>query len=325
MAEYDVICIGAGPTGLATAIEARRAGMRALVIDKGCLCNSIYHYPVNMVFFTTPELLEIGDLPLVSPAEKPGRMEALKYYRKAAEHYALELRLFELVLRVEGTDGNFTVVTRTEKGEEGRYSSRKIVVATGYYDLPNILEVPGEDLPHVSHYYTEPHEFWEREVVVIGGKNSAAEAALDLYRNGAKVTLVHRDAALGQSIKYWVKPDIENRIKAGQIQALFETQVKQITKEEVIVGNGAGEKRLAAKQVFALTGYHPDFRFIEELGVHLDAVTRKPALDPNTLESNVAGIHLAGVVIGGRHTGEIFIENGRFHGKQIIEALSAQR
>ena len=324
MAEYDVICIGAGPTGLATAIEAKRAGMRVLVIDKGCLCNSIYHYPVNMVFFTTPELLEIGDLPLVSPNEKPTRVEALKYYRKAAEHYELELRLFELVERVEGSDGHFTVHTRTDEGTPAKHEGKKIAVATGYYDLPNKLKVPGEELPHVSHYYTEPHSFWKEDVVVIGGKNSAAEAALDLYRNGAKVTLVHRDKHLGQTVKYWVKPDIENRIKAGQIQAMFETQVKEITPQEVIVSNGAGEKRLAAKQVFALTGYHPDFQFIQSLGVHLDPVTCKPALDPNTLESNVPGIHLAGVVIGGRHTSEIFIENGRFHGKQIIEALKSR-
>ncbi len=277
MADYDVICIGAGPTGLATAIEAKRAGMRALVVDKGCLCNSIYHYPVNMVFFTTPELLEIGDLPLVSPAEKPGRVEALKYYRKAAEHYELELRLFELVLRVEGSDGNFTVHTRTEEGASPSYQSRKIVVATGYYDLPNKLNVPGEDLQHVSHYYTEPHAFWNQNVVVIGGKNS------------------------------------------------FETRVKEITPQEVIASTNGIEKRLPARQVFALTGYHPDFQFIQSLGVHLDPVTCKPALDSNTLESNVPGIHLAGVVIGGRHTGEIFIENGRFHGKQIIEALNSKR
>jgi thioredoxin reductase (NADPH) len=310
---------------LATAIEAKRAGMRALVIDKGCLCNSIFHYPVNMVFFTTPELLEIGDLPLVSPNEKPTRVEALKYYRKAAEHYELDLRLFEMVLRVEGSDGDFTVLTKAENGVSGKYESRKIVVATGYYDLPNKLNVPGEDLPHVSHYYTEPHAFWKESVVVVGGKNSSAEAALDLYRNGANVTLVHRDAHFGQTIKYWVKPDIENRIKAGQIQALFETQVKEITPQEVIVSNAAGERRLPAKQVFALTGYHPDFSFIRSLGVHLDPVTCKPSLDPHTLESNVPGIHLAGVVIGGRHTGEIFIENGRFHGKQIIQALASQR
>jgi thioredoxin reductase (NADPH) len=318
---YDIICIGAGPTGLACAIEARRAGMRPLVIDKACLCNSIYHYPVNMVFFTTPELLEIGDLPLVCAADKPTRVEALKYYRKAAEHYGLELRLYELVIRLEGSDGNFLVVTRTEKGTEEKYRGKKIAVATGYYDLPNELGVPGENLPHVSHYYTEPHEFWNQDVVVIGGKNSAAEAALDLYRNGARVTLVHRNKELGATIKYWVRPDIENRVKAGQVKALFETRVKEITKNEVLVANGAGEKRLPARQVFALTGYHPDYAFIESLGVHLDPVSRKPALDPETLESNVPGVHLAGVVIGGRHTGEIFIENGRFHGKQIIEAL----
>ena len=323
MATYDIICIGAGPTGLATAIEATRAGMRPLVIDKGCLCNSIYHYPVNMVFFTTPELLEIGDLPLVCAAEKPTRAEALKYYRKAAEHYGLELRLYERVLRVDGQDGNFTVVTKMEKGTEERYSSKKIAVASGYYDLPNELGVPGEELPHVSHYYTEPHEFWNQDVVVVGGKNSAADAALDLFRNGARVTLVHRQKDLGATIKYWVRPDIENRIKAGQVKALFETHVKQITKDDAVVENGAGEKRLPARQVFALIGYHPDFAFIEKLGVQLDPVSRRPSLDPNTLESNVPGIHLAGVVIGGRHTGEIFIENGRFHGKQIIEALKA--
>ncbi len=268
--------------------------------------------------------MEIGDLPLVCAAEKPTRVEALKYYRRAAEHYELELRLFELVLRVEGTDGAFTVFTKNEKGIQQEYTAKKIVVASGYYDLPNPLNLPGEELPHVSHYYTEPHEYWREPVVVIGGKNSAAEAALDLYRNGARVTLVHRDAQLGATIKYWVRPDIENRIKAGQIQALFQTQVKKITKDQVIVANGAGEKCLPARQVFALTGYHPDFDFIESLGVHLDRETRKPALDPNTLESNVPGIHLAGVVIGGRHTGEIFIENGRFHGKQIIDALSGR-
>jgi thioredoxin reductase (NADPH) len=318
---YDIICVGAGPTGLATAIEARRAGMRPLVIDKACLCNSIFHYPVNMVFFTTPELLEIGDLPLVSAAEKPTRVEALKYYRKAAEHYKLELRLYEPVLRVEGSDGNFSVVTRTEHGTEGKYQSKKLVVATGYYDLPNKLGIPGEDLPHVSHYYTEPHAFWNQDVLVIGGKNSAAEAALDLYRNGARVTLVHRGKELGKTIKYWVRPDIENRIKAGQIQALLEARVEEITRDEVIVEQHGRTKRLPAKQVFALTGYHPDFSFIESLGVTLDPESRRPSLDPNTFESNIPGVHLAGVVIGGRHTGEIFIENGRFHGKQIIDAL----
>jgi len=321
METYDIICIGAGPTGLATAIEAKRAGMRPLVIDKACLCNSIYHYPVNMVFFTTPELLEIGDLPLVCAAEKPTRAEALKYYRRAAEHYGLDLRLYERVTRVEGRNGDFTVASKTEKEIEAKYHANKIAVATGYYDLPNLLGVPGENLPHVSHYYTEPHAFWNQDVVVIGGKNSAAEAALDLYRNGARVTLVHRNKDLGATIKYWVRPDIENRIKAGQVKALLETRVREITAEEVVVENGAGEKRLPARQVFALTGYHPDYAFIESLGVRLDPESRKPSLNSKTLESNVPGIHLAGVVTGGRHTGEIFIENGRLHGKQIVEGL----
>ena len=318
---YDIICIGAGPTGLATAIEAKRAGMRPLVIDKGCLCNSIYHYPVNMVFFTTPELLEIGDLPLVCAAEKPTRVEALKYYRKTAEHYELELRLYERVTGIYGQDGNFTVVTLQENGKEEKYAGKKLAVATGYYDLPNRLGVSGEDLPHVSHYYTEAHEYWRQDVVVIGGKNSAAEAALDLFRYGARVTLVHRGNELGKTIKYWVRPDIENRIQAGQVQALFGARVDEITREEIVVEHHGRTTRLPAKQVFALTGYHPDFSFLSQLGVHLDPESKRPAVDPNTLESNVPGIYLAGVVIGGRHTSEIFIENGRFHGKQIIEAL----
>jgi len=248
-------------------------------------------------------------------------VEALKYYGKAAEHYGVELRLYERVMHVDGNDGNFTVVTKTGSGEQERYSGKKIAVATGYYDLPNLLGIPGEDLPHVSHYYTEPHPFWKQDVVVIGGKNSAAEAALDLYRNGARVTLVHRGKELGATIKYWVRPDIENRIKAGQITALLNTRVEEITKDEVLVENHAQTKRIPAKQVFALTGYHPDFSFMESMGVKLDPESNRPAFDPKTHESNVPGIYLAGVVIGGRHTGEIFIENGRFHGKQIVKAL----
>jgi len=321
-APYDLLCVGAGPTGLACAIEAKRAGLRTLVVDKGCLCNSLYHYPVNMVFFTTPELLEIGDLPLVCAAEKPTRVEALKYYRKAAEHYELELRLGEQVTNVCGADGQFQVHTRSANAVAAIYVARKIVVATGYYDLPNRLGVPGEDLPHVSHYYTEPHPFWRQDVVVIGGKNSAAEAALDLYRNGARVTLVHRQPALGSTLKYWLRPDIENRIKAGQVRALFDTRVVQIDSDSVVINGPDGERRLPAVQVFALTGYHPDFAFLRQLGVQLAADTNKPAIDPQTLQSNVPGVYLAGVVIGGNHTGEIFIENGRFHGKQIVAALT---
>jgi thioredoxin reductase (NADPH) len=325
MSLYDIVCVGAGPTGLACAMEAKRVGMRALVIDKGCLCNSIYHYPVNMVFFTTPELLEIGDLPMVCGGEKPTRTEALKYYRKGTEHYALELRLFERVLRVDGHAGAFTVVTETEKGTEERYAARNVVVATGYYDLPNEVGVPGEHQSHVSHYYTEPHEFWKQDVVVIGGKNSAVEAALDLWRNGARVTLLVRGKELGTSIKYWVRPDIENRIKAGQIAAVFNAKIKEIVRDGVMVANGSGAELVAGKQVFALTGYHPDYEFIEALGVKLDAESRRPKLNPDTLESNVKGVYLAGVVVAGKHTNEIFIENGRFHGKQIVEAVGGGR
>jgi thioredoxin reductase (NADPH) len=298
--------------------------MRPLVIDKGSLCNSLYHYPVNMVFFTTPELLEIGDLPFVSATEKPTRTEALKYYRKCVEHYELELRLGETATRVDGSDGDFRVNTRADNGALHDYTARKLIIATGYYDLPNRLGVPGEDLPHVSHYYTEPHPYWRQDVVVIGGKNSAAEAALDLYRSGARVTMVHRRGELGSTIKYWVRPDIENRIKARQIAALFQTHVVRIEPDVVHVSGPAGDMALPAVQVFALTGYHPDFSFLRQLGVHLDPQTNKPALDPQTLESNVPGLYLAGVVIGGNHTSEIFIENGRFHGKQIIAALTGR-
>lgn len=318
---YDLICIGAGPTGLACAIEARRAGMRPLVIDKGCLCNSIQHYPANMVFFTTPELLEIGDLPLTCAGEKPTRTEALKYYRKAAEHYDLEVRLYEGAERVEGSDARFMVHTKTSNGLAQRHEGRKIVAATGYYDLPNRLNVPGEELPHVSHYYTEPHACWRQDVVVIGGQNSAAEAALDLYRAGARVTLVHHRAELGATIKYWVRPDIENRIGAGQIRALFQSRVTRIEPERVCVESAQGARMLPAQHVFALTGYHPDFDFLRRMGIALDASTNKPSLNAETLESNVPGIFLAGVVVGGNTTGEIFIENGRLHGKQIIAAL----
>jgi thioredoxin reductase (NADPH) len=325
MKNYDLICIGAGPTGLACAIEAVRAGLQPLVIDKGTLCNSIFNYPVNMVFFTTPELLEIGDLPLISAAEKPTRVEALKYYRKAAEFYGLEIRLFEQVTGIMGNDGDFTVSTRSAKNESAAYRGAKIVVASGYYDLPNQLSIPGEDLPHVSHYYTEPHGLWNQDVVVVGGKNSAAEAALDLWRNGARVSMVHRKSELGATIKYWVRPDIENRIKAGQIPMYFNSSVVQISRDEVVLQTPEGQKNLPAKQVFLLTGYHPDFEFIESLGVKLDPDSKRPAMDPDTFESNVPGIYVAGVVVGGRFTGEIFIENGRFHGKQIIQALSKKR
>lgn len=319
---YDIICVGAGPTGLACAMEAKRAGMRPLVIDKGCLCNSLYHYPANLRFFTTAERMEIGDLPMAIAGDKPSRVETLKYYRRAVEHYELDVRLYERVLRVAGHDGAFEIVAQSGEGGEKIYRGGKIVLATGYYDRPNLLNIPGETLPHVSHYFTDPHPYWRQEVVVVGAKNSAAEAALDLFRGGARVTLVHRGPSLGASLKYWVRPDIENRIRAGEVKALFNTAATRIEPGKVWVKDGRAESPLMAQQVFAMTGYHPDFTFLEAQGVELDPVTKKPACDPVTHESNVPGLFIAGVLIGGKQTGEIFIENGRFHGKEIIARIS---
>jgi thioredoxin reductase (NADPH) len=321
---YDVICIGAGPTGLACAIEAKRAGLRPVVIDKGCLCNSLFHYPINLLFFTTPERMEIGDLPMTISGSKPTRGEALKYYRRAVEHYGVEVRQYERVEKITGQDGAFVVHTIDKDALTLKYHSRKIILATGYYDLANFIGVPGEDLPHVSHYFSEAHPYWNQDVVVIGGRNSAAEAALDLFRSGARVTLIHRGAEMGKSLKYWVKPDIENRIRAGEIRALFNTEVTRIEPEKVWIKNGDGEHSVPAVRVFALTGYHPDFEFLKKQGVRLDGDSLRPEINPETLESNVPGIYLAGVIVGGKHTAEIFIENGRFHGRQIIAALSGK-
>ncbi len=326
---FDGIVFGAGPTGLACAIEAKRAGLRSLVIDKGCLTNSLFHYPTNMVFFTTPELMEIGGIPMTTAGEKATRLEALKYYRKVAQHSALELRLYERVEHIGGNDGKFEIGTRTEQGIENRYESKKVVIATGYYDLPNLLNVPGEDLPKVSHYYSEAHPFYNMDVAVIGGGNSAAEAALDLFRGGARVTLIHRGAQLRESIKYWLRPDIENRIRAGEIQALFGTRVSCIERDQLICFNGAdrassGEQRIRNDFVFALTGYHPDFEFLRRHGIELDPVSQRPQCHPETYESNVPGIHLAGVIVAGLKSNEIFIENGRFHGARIARALAGK-
>jgi thioredoxin reductase (NADPH) len=318
----DLLVIGAGPTGLACAIEAQRAGFTASLVDKGCLCNSLFHYPAHMTFFTTPELLEIGGIPFSSPNQKPNRNEALEYYRKVAEHYRLDVRQYENVERVKGSDGDFVVHTTDRFGREWKYRARKLVIATGYYDLPNYLGIPGEDLPKVKHYYHEAHPFFGMDVLVIGGKNSAAIAALDLWRHGAKVTLVHRGAEMHRHVKYWILPDINNRVKNREIQAYFGSTVKNISEDEVILSTPEGEVVMANQFVFALTGYHPDFDFIEGLGVKLDETNdRCPMCDPATLESNVPGIYLAGVIVAGERTNEIFIENGRFHGQLIAESL----
>jgi thioredoxin reductase (NADPH) len=291
-----------------------------------------------MTFFTTPELLEIGDIPFPSAHVKPTREEALEYYRKVAEHYRLDIHQYERVDQVSGTDGNFTVHTTSVNptilgalevseehkrlpGRAAEYRARKLVVATGYYDLPNPLRVPGEDLPKVFHYYREPHPFYDRDVVVVGGKNSAAIASLELWRHGSRVTIVHRHPTLHPHIKYWIKPDIENRIKNGEIAAFFMSMVKEIQPESILIQTPSGELRLKNDFVFALTGYHPDYAFLQGLGVQLTPDECRPVVNRETLETNVPGIYVAGVIVAGSKTNEIFIENGRFHGQRIAQDL----
>lgn len=320
----DIIIIGGGPTGLACAIEAQRAGFSHLVIEKGCVVNSLYNYPAQLVFFTTPELLEIGDLPFVCEREKPVRIEALKYYRRVVDTYQLRVNQYEKVMRVTGSDGNFLVETEsTLTGEKHSYRSRKIIVAIGYYDYANQIGIPGEDLPKVSHYYKDAHPFYDREVAIIGGANSAAIAALDLYRHGARVTIIHRGEQLRRTIKYWILPDIENRIANGEVKAHFQTLVTEIKPSTIRIRNLATgeESELPNDFVFALTGYHTDNDFLRSMGVEIDPETMKPSFNHETMESNVRGIYLAGVVTAGKETGKIFIENGRFHGGQIANAL----
>jgi len=317
----DVIVIGAGPTGLACAIEVQRAGFKVICIDKGCLVNSIFNYPANMIFFTTPELLEIGDLPFSSANPKPNRLEALEYYRKAAEHYKLDVRQYQRVETVVGSDNAFHITTCDRLGRVFDYGCRKVIVATGYYDRANKLNVPGEDLPKVFHYYREPHPYYDNDVMVIGGKNSAAISALDLWRHGARVTLVHRGSRMHTHVKYWILPDIENRIKNGEIAAYFNSSVVEITPSDVVLNTPEGEIRLKNDFVFALTGYHPDYEFLRSMGIELSAEQCRPVCDPVTLESNVPGVYVAGVIVAGSRTNEIFIENGRFHGQQIATHL----
>jgi thioredoxin reductase (NADPH) len=320
----DVLVIGAGPTGLACAIEVQKIGLKALVIDKGCLVNSIYHYPTKMTFFTTPELLEIGDIPFACSGQKPTRQDALEYYRRVAEHYHLHVHQYQWVKTVTGEDGDFRITVTDRAGRIHDYAARKVIVSTGYYDLPNLLQVPGEDLDKVLHYYKEPYPYYDTDVVVVGGKNSAAEAALDLWRHGARVTLVHREEQISPGVKYWVRPDLENRIKNGEITAYFRSTVQEIGIDYVVLKTPKGPVRLCNDFVFALIGYHPDYDFLRSLGLELSEMQNRPVCDPETLETNVAGIYVAGVIVAGSRTSEIFIENGRFHGRQIAAHLRQQ-
>lgn len=330
ISSYDVIVVGAGPTGLACAIEAKKRHLSCLVLEKGCVVNSLYNYPTNMVFFTTSERLEIGDIPLVSQREKPTRLEALKYYRLVAQRYQLAIHSYEEVVEIGGQDGNFEVRTRSRGERVGRYEARKLILAIGYYDKPNLLGVPGEDLPKVSHYYREAHPYYDCDVAVIGGRNSAAEAALELFRHGARVTLIHRSARLSDRIKYWLLPDLENRIRAGEIQALFDTRVVEIRPDCILLApshapGGQGALRALKNDfVLALTGYQPDLELMQQAGVKVEPRRLRPYCDTETLQSNVPGLYLAGVIIAGLDTNEIFIENGRFHARQIIPDIAVK-
>ena len=313
----DAVVVGAGPTGLACGIELKRRGLKSILIEKGCVVNSLFNYPTNLVFFTTPELLEIGGIPMTAMNEKPTRNEALKYYRRVADHFKLDIHQYEVVERVEGENGNFIVHT-----SKGQYACRKVIFSTGYYDLPNYMGIPGEDLPKVLHYYREPHPYYNADVVVIGAKNSAALAALELWWTGARVTLVHRGSGIHNHVKYWIKPNIENRIKNGEIPAYFNSTVDEILTGEVVLNTPEGKVGLKNDFVFALTGYHPDFAFLERHGIRLNLETQRPNLHPDTYETERPGMYLAGVLVAGVFTNEVFIENGRFHGEKIAESIA---
>lgn len=325
----DVLVVGAGPAGLATAIAASKNSLSCQVLEKGALVNSLLHYPTEMVFFTTPELMEIGGMPFVSPYDKPTRLEALRYYRRVSDAYKLDIVFDETVVGIGRDDSSpergFVVDTKSARGVRRSLHGRTVVIATGAYDVANRINVPGEDLPHVSHYYTQPHPFFRKKVVIVGGKNSAAEAALDLFRAGAaSVTIVHRRPALGDSIKYWVKPDIDNRIKEGSIAARFNSRVAEIRPTSVVIERDGESEELDADAVFLLTGYGSDNTLLRQAGVEIDPETCGPVFNADTFETNVPGLYTIGAMVAGIQSGKIFIENGRFHGEKAIEAIRAK-
>ncbi|MCH8957682.1 YpdA family putative bacillithiol disulfide reductase [candidate division KSB1 bacterium] len=309
----DVAIVGAGPGGLACAIAAQKHNLNYLVIEKGCLVNSVFYFPTNTTLFSTPELLEIGGIPFIIPAEKPSRRDLLGYYRRVTQHFDLKINLNEKVGSISGQKGNFQIQTSRDK----IYSAKNIVIATGQYDTPNLMSIPGEDLEKVSHYYTEAHSYYRKKVAIIGGKNSAVEAALDLYRHDAKVTVIHRGDDFGKSVKYWILPDIKNRVKEGKIHAYFNTTVKEINEDSLIVEKDGVETELENDFVFALTGYRPDMGFLKNAGVEFDSKLT-PVHDAETFETNVPGVYIAGVIIAGCEGSKVFIENTRNHGTKII-------
>jgi thioredoxin reductase (NADPH) len=320
----DVIIVGAGPSGLATAIAAKHFGLDYHVLEQGALVDAIARFPINMVFFTTPELMEIGGLPLTTPYDKPTRAEALRYYRKVVDVFQLQVSLYEEVISVQPPEGPgepFAVESRTTRGVTRVRDAWNVVLAMGYYGRPNMLNIPGEDLPHVTHFYKEAHPYYRQRVVIVGGKNSAAEAALEIHRAGGHVTMVHRGPAFGDSIKYWVKPDIENRVKEGSIAAHFNANVVEIRPSEVVLDTGV---TLPAEGVLLLTGYRADAGFMTNIGVEINPETLEPKYSAETYETNVPGLFVAGGQLAGKRTGTVFIENGRFHGEAIAKALAGR-
>jgi thioredoxin reductase (NADPH) len=318
---HDVIVIGAGPVGLACAIEANRENLSARVIEKGSLVNSIVGYPAQMEFFSTPELIEIGGYPFPVKGYKPTREEAVEYYRGVAQRESLDLALYERVLDVGGSRGDFSVAT-----DKGSHRARHIVVSTGFFDQPNVLNVPGEHLAKVTHYYREPYPYVRQKVAIIGAKNSAAKAALDCYRHGADVSLIVRAPELSDKIKYWIRPDLENRIKEGSIHAFFNTTIDQIRESSIVLRTPDGMREIANDWVLAMTGYHPDYGFLESLGLTFaDDGFRTPVYDEATFETARAGMYVAGTVCGGYQTSRWFIENGRFHARQIMKHIAGRR
>ena len=323
--DADVVIVGGGPCGLAAAVSAQRVGLRPLVIEGGVVVSSIAAYPTYARFFSTAEKLSIGGLPFVIATEKPTRRDALAYYRAVVSYFAIPLRQRERVTSIQGWSGEFTLVSRTAGGEESRTRAGAVVVATGYFGSPNRIGVPGEDLPHVTHVYREGHEAFLQDVVVVGGGNSAAEAALDLWRSGARVTLVHFGPTFDKKIKPWVLPDFTNRVKEGLIAVRWDSRVKTILPQDVVLTTGKHEERLKADRVYIMTGFAPSVDLLRETGVAIDPTTGIPAHDPHTLETPTPGLFIAGVVVAGYDANKVFIENGRFHGDRIVARLMGQR
>ncbi len=318
--EYDLVIIGGGPIGLACALEAKKANLSYVILEKGCLVNSIYHYPVNMHFFSTSERLEIGGVPFVSNNPKPTRPEALEYYRRVAVNAGLQMKLFEEVLAVKKRDGGFEV-----QSPKDSYRCRYVIIATGFYDIPYTLHVPGEDLPKVTHYYKDPHFYALQKVLVVGAQNSAVDAALETWRKGAEVTMVVRGRDIGERVKYWVRPDIMNRISEGSIKAYFDSRIAAIREREVDIETPDGIVTIANDWVIAMTGYEPNLSFLKKIGIELQGDYRAPVINEETHESNIPGIYLAGVICGGMNTHRLFIENSRVHAVQIIGDILGKR